>query len=499
MLSEEDKKFIMSLLNFNHPTIKSIGSGEVHSYEIHIFQDQFLEVSLEQRGVDLLIDLYKRSEHLLTVGGLAFNYLIKNFYWLAKKNTLLQVNIRTREKHSSLGSYSITVCQLRTKKSSDMDYIEFQKLFTETMAMCSDASIISKQKAVGNLVLLLDKVKLLNHIEKQFELLILISNLCKFLGQQQKALSYLKEALDLANKQNNPYKKSLCLNNVGNIHSLINSQEAFEYFQQALDIANQAEDLFGEATVLCNLGAHFNRLEQRKKALSYYKEAYFLAEQCKNEYLQMVLLNNIGTIVSLDNKDEGLEYYQRALAIRTDPVNQISVLKNIGNVYKASGEFEEALNYYNQSLDIINDCGEVSEKAQLFNLIGLVYDQQKDSGKSLEMYFEALSIAKNIQDYSLQVSVLNNIALHYRDLSEITKCLDFLSEALFLAKEINDSVYQQIITRNLGVTFSKLQDFTAALAYHKESLSLSIELKNKDEELRILDEIDFFKTENNTK
>lgn len=488
----------LELIRLSDSISRNINANETHKYKVTLLENQFLEISLEQQGIDLSISLHNENDgKQLVINGLAFNYLTKKLYWVTKEKAELVLTISTREKHISPGSYKLTISQLRTKKASDDNYLKLQELFDESMGLYAEVSFDSKKKALDKLLLLLTTAKELNLTEKLFEALVLISKLYDFLGFPQKALSYIQEALTLS--ANNLYKKRLCLNDIGNIYIVLEHQKALEFFQQALDIRDEVEDIVGEAVTLGNLGVYYYDLEEIKKALSYYREAYFLAEQAQNLYLQTDLLNNIGTTYSsLNESEKALECYEKSLNIQVQLgmiTKQATTLRNIGNIYyQYYQEFDKALIYYNESLEISSSSGKLLEKANALNSIALVHEKEGYKDEALENYQEALSLAKTIEDSSLQISVLNNIGLFYRDLSEFDKSLDFLSEALFLAKQTNDLVHQQIVTRNLGITFSKLNDYKTALTYHKESLELSINLKNKPEEIRLLTEIENFES-----
>ncbi|MDT9298605.1 MAG: tetratricopeptide repeat protein, partial [Arthrospira platensis PCC 7345] len=71
-----------------------------------------------------------------------------------------------------------------------------------------------------------------------------------------------------------------------------------------------------------------------------------------------------------------LTYYQQALTISRevrDRRGEATTLNNIGGVYGAIGEPQEALTYYQQALTIRREVRDRAGEATTLNNIGLVY------------------------------------------------------------------------------------------------------------------------------
>ena len=89
-------------------------------------------------------------------------------------------------------------------------------------------------------------------------------------------------------------------------------------------------------------------------------------------------LNNIGAVYdSLGEKQKALDYYNQALPIVRpvgDRSGEARTLNNIGAVYDSLGEKQKALDFYNQALRIERAVGDRSGEAITLNNIGRVYD-----------------------------------------------------------------------------------------------------------------------------
>jgi tetratricopeptide (TPR) repeat protein len=78
--------------------------------------------------------------------------------------------------------------------------------------------------------------------------------------------------------------------------------------------------------------------------------------------LEAVTLNNIGAVYeSLGEKQKALDYYNQSLPIRRavgDKHGEAFTLNNIGNVYNYLAEKQKALDYYSQALTLRRAVGD---------------------------------------------------------------------------------------------------------------------------------------------
>ncbi|VXD11466.1 hypothetical protein PL9631_1030054 [Planktothrix paucivesiculata PCC 9631] len=107
------------------------------------------------------------------------------------------------------------------------------------------------------------------------------------LGEKQQALDYYNQALPLSRGVGeattlNPLLRvvgnrgveATTLNNIGLVYdSLGEKQKALEYLNQALPLFRAVGDRGGEATTLNNIGLVYDSLGEKQQALDYYNQA----------------------------------------------------------------------------------------------------------------------------------------------------------------------------------------------------------------------------------
>jgi DNA-binding SARP family transcriptional activator/tetratricopeptide (TPR) repeat protein len=133
------------------------------------------------------------------------------------------------------------------------------------------------------------------------------------------------------------------------------------------------------------------------------------------------LLNILGHLYDTrKRRGEALACYSEALAIRRrtgDRVGEARILNSIGIGWAGQGQFEEALAYMRQSLDILSSLDDQREYVGLsLNNLGHVLLSLKRHDEALEALAKALEIHDEIADHFWRGSTYNTIGDTYLDL-----------------------------------------------------------------------------------
>lgn len=154
-----------------------------------------------------------------------------------------------------------------------------------------------------------------------------------------------------------------------------------------------------------------------------------------------------------------------------DKLSLATALKNIGIAYVILGKKVEALDHFNQSLQIFDSIGDQVGVSNLLTNIGVVYFDQGDDVKALEYYFKSLQIAEKTGNKLRIATALQNIGAVYAN-KPITynKALQFLLKALRLSEELGDKNIFCTVSVNLGEIYFAKGDDQQALYYFQKSL-----------------------------
>jgi len=204
--------------------------------------------------------------------------------------------------------------------------------------------------------------------------------------------------------------------------SLGKYHEAIDYFDRALAFMKYAKKDKTEA-VLTGKAVTFWRLGNNENALIQQENALKILQNNKNSNPQrLIIANNVlGLIhVSLGNYHKGDEYYKKCLRLLLIPENSnmslmAIVYNNLGTVHGKTGNSQKAIEYYNRALHVFKESkSNKSNIASVLNDVGKAYIE-------LEKYDEAIIFFNQSLEISLEIfkSDHHYIARSYFHLAEI--------------------------------------------------------------------------------
>jgi tetratricopeptide (TPR) repeat protein len=258
--------------------------------------------------------------------------------------------------------------------------------------------------------------------------------------------------------------------------------EAIESYRECLNNASVTE---GDRLALNILmGNCYYFLSQLKEAEKHFRESLNIFKRAENKIARLpaksIALGNIGNIYHNQGKpDEALEYYQQALEINKKLGYEQGIahnLSNVGTVYNDLGKHDEALKFQEEALEISRKIEDEPGIANSLNNIGVVYNDSGKAEKALKFYQEALEINKKMGHEEGMANVINNIGLTYSKLREINLALNYYQEALKINRKIG---YKEGIATNLGnigLVYITLGQSKEALKYYQEALEAFVHI-----------------------
>ncbi|MGK7883108.1 MAG: tetratricopeptide repeat protein [Crocosphaera sp.] len=161
-------------------------------------------------------------------------------------------------------------------------------------------------------------------------------------------------------------------------------------------------------------------------------------------------------------------------------------LVSLGNAYISLGEYQKAITYHQKALDIFGEIGDrQGEENSLVNL-GIAYDSLEEYQKAITYYQQALDISKEIGYKQGEGNSLGNLGIAYRSLGEYQKAIIYHQRALDIKKEIGYRLGEGISLSNLGSAYIFLGQYKEAINYNQQALDIFRETGNKLEEAMTL-------------
>jgi diguanylate cyclase (GGDEF)-like protein len=158
------------------------------------------------------------------------------------------------------------------------------------------------------------------------------------------------------------------------------------------------------------------------------------------------------------------------------------IAKSLFIMGKASyivGNFEEAINFLMDALQITQDENLKEYEADVLNVLGNVNLDLTNYNIALEYYMKSLEIIRQIGYKKSESRVLNNIGEIYKDLKNFEVALDYYTQGLEICNLINDDSVKCIVLQNIGEVYYYLNKYDMAKEYIERSLQLSYKVKDR--------------------
>ena len=248
-------------------------------------------------------------------------------------------------------------------------------------------------------------------------------------------------------------------------------EKALKYAQQGLILAKQANFDKGCAELLRTVGNACLYMNDYDKASEYYREAVNICEKIQD--INGIALNyyNIALIYNIQSKYYyELELLQKA-ALAWKQIGYsgriITVNKGIVSLLESIGEFQLAMEYAEEALNISIETGNRMEEAILYDILAGNSKAMGDVGKMEEYYKKSLNIFEELDEQVQLARVTHNYALNiYSDNPETSIDLLQKSAVMFEKMSPNDKSLYEIYNNiaNLFVDENRID----SVRYYKE-------------------------------
>jgi len=285
---------------------------------------------------------------------------------------------------------------------------------------------------------------------------------------QEKAVFYLNKAGDKA-------------------QSLYAFKNAINYYLDSIKILESMEL---KKEQLTQLSETYNKLAfsqsiigERKEAEINLTKALEYCRKIRDKNNESLILMSMGNLYGdMGQWDKAIEYFQDSLLI-SEEINNLrrkaSILKGIGLTCLFKGDISTGYSYLKESINICKEIKALDVYAMALNNIGIYYDMLGRWKEAIAAYKESLSIAKKIKNIIVISNIMNNIGFAYSSLGESKQAIYYLKKSVKIANKIGDIYNKGINYIHLGEEYLKKDEFIEVKYYIFHAEKIFDELDDK--------------------
>jgi CHAT domain-containing protein/Tfp pilus assembly protein PilF len=436
-------------LEASKPIERALKSGESHSYWVALVADQYLRVTIEQRGLDVTVTLFGLDGKELAEENRAKGVRgTETVTFIARAAGDYRLEVRAAEKNVEAGLYEAKIVALRQPTADERELEEARRLIEEARGLRQkgkyDEALIPAERALA----IRERV----------------------LGPEHTAVADALHLLAVIYDDKNEYAKAEPLN------------------LRALDIREKAlgPDHPDVARSLFNLAWIYKVKQDFAKAESLYRRALDIQEKALGPYHSEVAttLNDFAILYNQKGDyDQSILINQRVLQIREkvlgpDDPGVAKAINNLARVYENKGDYAQAESLLKRALPIWEKALGPDHPEVAFAVDGLarIYSLKGDYAKAEPLFQRSLAIREKAlgQDHPEVGTTLNNLAVLYRQKGDYAKAEPLLLRDLAITEKAlgPDHRFVAPTLENLAGIYKLQGDYARAEPLYERALAI---------------------------
>ncbi len=157
-------------------------------------------------------------------------------------------------------------------------------------------------------------------------------------------------------------------------------------------------------------------------------------------------------------------------------------LGNLGNAYQALGQYQTAIDYLQQALDITREIGDRQGEGKALGNLGIAYRNLGQYQTAIDYHQQALEIDRAIGDRQGEGGCLDNLGIAYQALGQYQTAMDYHQQSLNIDRELGNRSGEGASLGNLGLAYYFLGQYQTAIDYHQQALDIAREIGDRQGE-----------------
>jgi len=282
------------------------------------------------------------------------------------------------------------------------------------------ASLGRNEDAINEYKKILQLCRDADHLPVKSETFVQIGQLLAKQGDHDRALGYLQRAIGAYRRTSDKPGMCKALRNLGVIYlELGEFEEAEITYDEAITIAHEIGNKMLFADLVNNLGAIMNMKGNGEKALELYRKSLLIYEEHNEIRKSAYTKNNLAiTLTEQGMDDEAFDHFREAYEISRsikDAALTLIVDINLADLYLKKGLLGDARRHCQKAEEYLVNTGTTSgHLVEVRKIAGKLARREEDYDTALKYFNEALDISRQISTQYLEAEVLLERGMLYR-------------------------------------------------------------------------------------
>lgn len=259
---------------------------------------------------------------------------------------------------------------------------------------------------------------------------------------------------------------------------------AIKYGNQGLEIAEKINYSYGKTLLLRNISLAFFTKSDFNNALQYALKSVEEAKKINENQILSTSFSIVANIYFTQKEYDKAEQYSReavkySLLINDDESLCIA-FNRLGKLFIIKEKYLDALKVLREAVGIAKKIKQKDKESDALFYLAKVYFFQKNYPASLQILHQCLTIDKTVQDNLSIAMTLKEIAKTHRAFQHLDSAMRYSQQALRLTLSIDSKQEKLEIYEIMYLICKEKGDLAKALAYHEQILILKDSLFTKD-------------------
>jgi tetratricopeptide (TPR) repeat protein len=170
---------------------------------------------------------------------------------------------------------------------------------------------------------------------------------------------------------------------------------------------------------------------------------------------------------------------REALGLVSDRSREAAAFTHrLGMVAQQRGDYDKALDWYRQSLAILEELGDRAGMATSYHQLGIVAYLRGDFDRALDWYRQSLAIREELGDRAGMAGSYHQLGMVAQDRGDYEQASDWYRQALAVEKQLGDRANMAATMSQLGILLTETGNPQDGVTWNVRSLLIRVKLRS---------------------